>query len=356
MKPERILVAMSGGVDSSVAAALLVREGHEVLGATLQLLPCEERPLGPTCCSLEASMEARRVADRLGIPHCVIDCRREFEERVLKPSWAEYARGRTPSPCILCNQEIKFGFLRERAAALQAAAIATGHYARVAPSPSGRSSLWRGRDPLKDQSYFLFSIGSEGLGRVRFPLGEMTKKEVRAIARELQLPTADRAESQDACFVSSEDGFAESLRLRFDQPARPGDLVSPDGRRLGRHGGIHRFTIGQRSGLGVSLGARAFVSAIRPESAEVVVTTRPGELDSIGARVRLAAPLGTGPLRCLVQIRSRHKATPATVEAGAGGEARVLFSAPQRSVTPGQAAVFYQGDQVLGGGWIEEAF
>ncbi len=352
MHRERLVVAMSGGVDSSVAAALLVREGFDVVGATLQLLPCEDRALDPSaCCGLDGAHSARAVADRLGIAHAVLDCRGEFDRDVLRASWNEYANGRTPNPCILCNQHIKWGFLLRRLGGLGAERIATGHYARTGPGPS----LLRGADHDKDQSYFLFSLSDEQLARTRFPLGAMTKASVRALARELDLPTAERPESQDACYRGSEDGFAESLRLRFDQAMPEGAFVAPeDGRALGRHEGVHRFTVGQRRGLGLSLGARAFVSEIRAATGEVVVTTEERSLWARGLIVRLARPTAP-PERFEVQIRSRHRAVSARLVRRDDDVAEIAFGEPQRAITPGQAAVLYDGERVVGGGWIERA-
>lgn len=356
MAAERIAVAMSGGVDSSAAAALLVRAGHEVVGITLQLLPCEDRPLGGGCCSLESSLAARSVADRLGVDHVVVDARGTFEQRVLRPCWDDYARGQTPNPCVLCNAAVKWGTLLDKARALGASKLATGHYARLGPGPAGRLSLLRGADPKKDQSYFLFALEQEQLAATLLPLGAMSKPQVRALARELGLATAERPESQDACFESSEDGFAESLRLRFGDEPRPGAIVDRSGRSVGKHLGLHRYTLGQRHGLGVSLGGRAFVSALDASKNEVVVTTDPADLLSCELRVRLAGardrPL---PERCLVQIRSRHRAVPAQVVPEGEDFARVAFSEPQRAVTPGQAAVLYDGERVAGGGFIVAA-
>ncbi len=354
MALDRVAVAMSGGVDSSVAAALLVRAGHEVVGITLQLLPCEDRPLGGGCCSLESALQARAVADRLGIDHVVLDARGAFERQVLRPCWDDYARGRTPNPCVLCNEAVKWGTLLDKARALGARAVATGHYARLCTGPSGRPSLLRGSDPGKDQSYFLFSLTEEQLAATLLPLGAMTKPQVRALAREWGLATAERPESQDACFEASEDGFAESLRLRFGAEARPGDILDAQGRAVGRHQGLHRYTLGQRHGLGVSLGGRAFVRALDAGRNAVVVTTDPSQLLSGELRVRLAGardrPL---PERCQVQIRSRHRAVEARLIGEGEGRVRVALAEPQRAVTPGQAAVFYDGERVAGGGWIE---
>ncbi|MGC4113759.1 MAG: tRNA 2-thiouridine(34) synthase MnmA [Myxococcales bacterium] len=355
MAQERVAVAMSGGVDSSVAAALLVREGYEVVGITLQLIPCEDRPLGGGCCSLESAMQARAVADKLGVDHLIVDARTTFEQQVLRPCWDEYAHGRTPNPCVLCNQVVKWGTLFDKARGLGARRIATGHYARIGTSAAGRPSLLRGSDPNKDQSYFLFSLEAEQIAATLLPLGGTTKPQVRTLARELGLATAERPESQDACFESSEDGFAESLRLRFGDDARPGAIVDRTGRPVGKHQGLHRYTLGQRHGLGVSIGGRAFVTGLDAGKNEVVVTTDPADLLSRELRVRLAgardAPL---PQRCQVQIRSRHRAVDAQLfPEESEGQVRVVFAEPQRAVTPGQAAVFYDGERVAGGGWID---
>jgi tRNA-uridine 2-sulfurtransferase len=352
----RVAVAMSGGVDSSVAAALLARAGHEVVGITLQLLPCEDRPLGGSCCSLESATQARAVADKLGVEHMVVDARGEFESQVLRPCWQEYASGRTPNPCVLCNERVKWGTLFEKARSVGASRIATGHYARVGASATGRPSILRGLDGAKDQAYFLFALSEAQIAATLLPLGELTKTQVREIARDLGLPTAERPESQDACFAISAEGFGESLRLRFGEPAKPGAVVDREGHEVGRHEGLHRFTIGQRRGLGVSLGGRAFVLALKPETNEVVLTRDEDELLARTMVVELCgardAPL---PSRAQVQIRSRHRAVEATIEPDRGARARVIFAEPQRAVTPGQAAVFFEGERVAGGGFIREA-
>ncbi|MGI5864461.1 MAG: tRNA 2-thiouridine(34) synthase MnmA [Myxococcales bacterium] len=349
---KRVLVAMSGGVDSSVVAALLKRDGWDVFGVTLQLNPCEDRGLARSCCGVDAVLNARRVADQLGIEHMLLDCRREFSRLVLEPAWREYARGRTPSPCILCNERIKFGLLLDKALALGAGRIATGHYARIIDR-EGRLALARPLDRAKDQSYFLFALGQVQLERTLLPLGELTKPQVRELARELGLATAERRESQDACLGSGAD-FAESLRLRYGDEPRSGDIVDTSGRIVGRHDGLHRFTIGQRRGLGVALGKSAFVCAIDGENANVVVTTEPRDLWSAGLVVRLLTDRSL-PQRCAAQIRSRHTPAPASVTIVEPGLAEVRFDEPQRAVAPGQAAVLYDGEVVAGGGWIERA-
>lgn len=356
----RVLVAMSGGVDSSVTAALLREDGFEVIGATLQLQSCDDATFGRTCCSAAGAIQAAKVAGLLRIPHYVLDCRRQFRDTVLRHSWMEYARGRTPNPCVICNQRIKFGFLLETARSLGASRIATGHYARLERDGRQRPLLKRGRDRDKDQSYFLFSLDTRQLEAALFPIGEFTKAEVRERARGLGLPNADREESQDACFVGEGETYAEILRQRFQGQALAGEVVDSSGRLLGRHDGFHRFTIGQRKGLGIALGKRAWVQAIDPESARVVLCLDESELLSRGL---IATGVtwhhlleGSRPFRCSLQIRYRHRAVPAVVEQTGAQRARVVFDEPIRAVTPGQAAVFYDGDTLLGGGWIERSF
>ena len=362
-----VLVALSGGVDSSVAAHILQRQGYPLIAATLQLNPCEDRGVARSCCGVDAVIAARRVANQLGIDHVLIDCRNEFQERVLRPAWEAYARGLTPSPCVLCNEHIKLGLLAEKAQRLGAGLVATGHYARVVRDTSGETHLCRGKDANKDQAYFLFSLRRAQLERLLLPLGELTKPEVRALAAELGLATADRRESQDACLNTSPDGFAESLRLRFGQEAREGPILDATGREIGRHAGLHRFTIGQRRSLGVSLGRRAFVRELRASDGAIVLTEDESELSSRHMRVRCVHADSLGKtMRCQVQIRSRHRAADATVERLESADfqkvahdsqraplVHVTFDEPQRAITPGQAAVFFVGDRVVGGGWIE---
>lgn len=353
-----VLVALSGGVDSSVAAFLLQQQGYPLIGATLQLNPCEDRGIARSCCGVDAVISARRVAEKLGIEHVLIDCRREFQERVLRPAWEAYARGLTPSPCILCNEHIKLGLLAQRARCLGASLVATGHYARVVRDAAGQPHLCRGRDAKKDQAYFLFSLKRAQLDRLLLPLGDLSKAEVRAIAADLGLPSAERRESQDACLATSPDGFAESLRLRFEAESRAGPILDEAGHALGHHEGLHRFTIGQRRALGISLGQRAFVRELRASDGAVVITRDERALWSDQMRVRCvhAALPPKRPLRCEVQIRSRHRAALALVEPLEPGPrplVQVTFDVPQRAITPGQAAVFFEGDRVAGGGWIE---
>jgi tRNA-specific 2-thiouridylase len=352
-RPETVVVAMSGGVDSSAVAALLSRRGCRVIGATLVMAGGADGPALPS-----GLVEARAVAAALGIEHRTVDCAAAFRAEVLEPAWREYDRGRTPSPCVVCNERIKFRTLAALADEVGAAQVATGHYARVEPDPDGRGcALYRGADANKDQSYFLHALSDAHLARALFPLGALKKSEVRALARELALPNAERAESQDACFAADDAGFPEALRRAFGGPARDGAIVLPDGAVVGRHDGLHRFTIGQRKGLGVALGGRAYVCRIEADSRRVVLSENPADLESTGLEASGFRPLGgappAGPFRCEAQIRYRHRAAAATAEMKDGGRLRVRFDEPVRAVAPGQAVVLYRGDRVLGGGWIE---
>ncbi len=356
----RVLVAMSGGVDSSVTAALLLEEGFEVIGATLQLQSCDEAAFGAGCGGAAGPAQAGLVSRMLGIPHHVFDCRQQFERAVLHYCWREYSRGRTPNPCIVCNERFKFGFLLEAASSLGASQIATGHYARIERPGQGGLQLKRGVDRNKDQSYFLFALNARQLEAALLPIGALSKAEVRAQAHRLGLPNAGRGESQDACLTADHVCYAEILRQRFHGEARAGEVVDNQGRVLGHHQGFHHFTIGQRKGLGIALGQRAWVTAIHPESARVVLCRDEGELFAQGLVASdvtwspsVVLPL---PISCSVQIRYRHQPVPAVVEPLGNGRVRVAFASAVRAVTPGQAAVFYDGNILLGGGWIEKSF
>ncbi len=361
---ERVVVAMSGGVDSSVAAALLVERGYEVIGVTMQIWPQEE-PLQEArqggCCSLAAVEDARRVADRLGIPYYVVNMRDVFAETVIDYFVAEYARGRTPNPCIACNRFVKFSALLRKARELDARYLATGHYARVwFDAEQGRHVLARGRDRHKDQSYVLYNLTQEQLAQVLFPLGELTKGEVRRLAAERGLPVAGKPESQEICFIT-EEAYGDFVAARAPDKVRPGPILDRAGRVLGTHRGLVFYTVGQRRGLGVSSGKPLYVLEIDPERNALVVgpaeETLSGGLEAGDVNLIL---LDWEELRAArdgiaaeVQIRYRSAARPAVVRAAGGGRVEVWFASPQRAVTPGQAAVFYRGDLVLGGGVIE---
>ena len=356
----RVAVAMSGGVDSSVAAALLREDGYDVIGVTLQLQPCTDEALGGSCCSPAGPTQARAVAALLGIPHYVLDCRRQFHDIVLRYSWMEYSRGRTPNPCVVCNEQIKFGFLLDRARSLGAEKIATGHYVRQETDGNGGIFLRRGLDQGKDQSYFLFALDDRQLAAALFPIGRFAKTEVREKARLLGLPNADLEESQDACFMAEGEVYPEILRQRFQGMAQPGSIADSEGRILGRHQGFHRYTVGQRRGIGVALGRKAWVKEIDPGSARVTIALDEKELLSkglIATGVRWRQPVtDVSLIRCSVQVRYRHRAVSAVVEPLGPETVRVIFSRPVRAVTPGQGAAFYDGDRLLGGGWIERSF
>ncbi len=353
----RILAAMSGGVDSSVAAALLAAEGHEVIGVSLQLVDESRGGEVSRCCSQADIRDARRVAGALGIPHYVINEEASFDREVVDPFLQGYRDGRTPNPCVRCNSTLKFGSLSAIARAVGADRIATGHYARVRPDETtGRRSLLRGRDRSKDQSYFLFNLDDAQLAAALFPLGDLTKAEVYALAERFRLPVAGKPESQDLCFVPGGDVRAY-LRRRLGE-RRPGDIVDVRGRVLGRHDGVHEFTIGQRRGLGVSAPRPLYVLALEPVSNRVVVGEEDdqysAELTATGCRLREPGLRGV-TFRAEVRIRSRHDPAPATIASLAGERLHIRFDAAQRAVTPGQAVVLYGGDVVLGGGWIEAA-
>jgi tRNA-uridine 2-sulfurtransferase len=354
----RVLAAMSGGVDSGVAAALLAEQGHDVTGVTLKLWCYGKSAVSArACCTLDAIDDARAVARTMGFPHFVVEAEDVFRARVLQPFLDDYANGRTPYPCALCNQHLKFGDLVARMELVGATTLATGHYARVERRPDGSHALRRARDAAKDQSYALALIPYEVLGRVAFPLGELEKDAVRAHGHRLGLSLWDKPESQDLCFVPDGDyaGYMET-RLGETRGTAPGSFLDPAGRTLGTHRGVIHYTVGQRRGLGLAAEAPLYVIGI--DAARNTVTVGPRTaLDSPGlvtgaANWLLPAPPVAGT-RAHVRIRAHHVPAMATLAPRDDGAVEVRFDAPQSAVTPGQLAVFYDGDRVLGGAPIE---
>ncbi len=352
----RVLLGMSGGVDSSVAAALLLQAGHEVIGVAMRLWGGDTGSESG-CCSLDDFVDARRVAHRLGIPFYVMDYQEEFERAVVSPFVAEYATGRTPNPCVRCNQYVKFGSFWERAQELGATAVATGHYARIGDCDA-EPALLRGADPLKDQSYFLFAMPRAQLGHTLFPVGHLSKPQVRALAAELGLPVAAKPDSQEVCFAPGRaHGSFVAARLGERAPG-PGAVVDEDGTVIGRHAGVHTVTVGQRRGLGLSAPAARYVTAVDAATATVRVGSESllgsSGLEAEGANW-LAARRPLPGARLTAKIRSRHAAVPVVVAACGEDHFTLEAEMPMKSVTPGQAAVLYDGDRIVGGGWIARA-
>ena len=366
----KIAVAMSGGVDSSAAAAILKEQGHELVGFTMQLwdqrrgINVDENgdPLPSRCCSLDDVYDARRVAEELGFPFYVLNLERDFESAVVQPFVTSYLNGETPIPCVACNSRLKFASLDRLAVSLGCEKVATGHYARVEyDTTANRYRLLRGRNEQKDQSYFLWELAQEQLSRAMFPLGEMSKPEARAAARDHGLVgVAEKKESQEICFVPDGDyaGFIDRYLEAENETTRlpgAGEIVDTNGRVIGRHEGIHRYTIGQRRGIGIADEKPLYVVSINAGRNRVTVGSANellrDEFTAAGVNwVAFDAP--EEPVRAEVRVRYRHTAAPATITSVPDQRARIVFDEPQRAITPGQATVFYRGDEVIGGGWI----
>lgn len=347
---ETVLAAMSGGVDSSVAAHLLIQAGYAVTGVTMRLGAFAGSDSGG--CGRDAVDDARAVCHSLGIAHHVVDFREVLQREVIDRFVREYCGGRTPNPCIDCNRRLKFGRLLDMTRSMGFDYLATGHYARIEETKDG-PALMRARDRAKDQSYFLYVIGQENMSRILFPLGNMTKAEVRALAREARLPAAEGKESQDICFVRGND--YRSFLLEAGVEAQPGPIVDMTGRHRGTHRGIAFYTIGQRRGLGIAAERPLYVVAINAGSNELVVGSGEDLLSSVIHAGDFATLVDALPETAEAKIRYRKKASPCTVSVAGPGRVRLEFTEPQKSVTPGQAVVLYRGEQVLGGGVIERA-
>lgn len=358
----KLVAAMSGGVDSSVVAALMKEKGYQIIGVTLKLIDCDGiSQKKKSCCGLDDRRLVTEVSRKLGIEHYFLDMREIFEEKVLKKCWEEYSAGKTPNPCVFCNRYIKFEALIRYALDIGAGGIITGHYAKIAKTEDGGVSLYRGDDSTKDQSYFLSLVKAEDLALCYTPLASYVKSQVRKIAEQLSLPNAEKKESQDACVGLLGANFAETLRIQFNGKSKLGNIIDENGTILAAHNGIHNFTIGQRRGFGRGFQKPVFVTAIDSESANITISSDQSKLYSSEFYVKdinwlIPSFIKKKSFEAFVQIRYRSKPAEAKVFPQSSTEAKVSFINPQRAITPGQIAAFYDNDKVIGAGVIEYLF